>query len=73
LQKSDFDLEAFYVVIVMKPNNHDCRVLDSIISHGNSSAYKKTVTISVKETISSKHEQLVCVCVVGLGEIFYCG
>ncbi|KAK7105776.1 SID1 transmembrane family member 1-like isoform X2 [Littorina saxatilis] len=54
LQKSDYSASnGFYVVVVMKPNNHDCLVPDVLQPVGNFSTRYKTVSISVTQTIPS--------------------
>ncbi|KAL8612263.1 hypothetical protein ACOMHN_038175 [Nucella lapillus] len=54
LQRSEYaDFGAFYVVIVMKPNNVGCRVLEDLQPAGRPRMRQKTVSISITETISS--------------------
>ncbi|XP_076457766.1 SID1 transmembrane family member 1-like isoform X2 [Babylonia areolata] len=54
LQRSDYeDFEAFYVVIVMKPNNQDCLVPDLLQPTDGTNFRHKTLTISITDTISS--------------------
>lgn len=55
LQRTDYSgANGFYVVIVVKPNNLGCLVPDVLQPAGNISLRRKTVSISVTETIPSQ-------------------